>query len=92
MIFNAVSNRLGNYICEFIDCILSLTSDVKIFSELNLLSHTHSWCGSEIPILQGELDKLLKIKKMILNGYESRSLQAMNRNYYRLTMKITYTF
>lgn len=65
MIFYAVVNCLGNHIYEFVDCLLSLTSDVKIFSRLSLLPHSHSWWGSEIPILQGELDKLLKIKEII---------------------------
>lgn len=65
MIFDAVVNCLGDHIYESVDSLLSLSSDIKVFSKLSLLPHSHSWSGSEIPILQGELDKLLKIKEII---------------------------
>ncbi len=65
MIFDAVVNSLGDHIYESVDSLLSLSSDIKVFSKLSLLPHSHSWSGSEIPILQAELDKLLKIKEII---------------------------
>jgi len=65
MIFNAIVNRLSNHIYEFVDCLLSLTSDIEIFNNLSFFPDSRSWCGSEIPIFQGELDTLLKIKEII---------------------------
>lgn len=34
MIFDAVVNCLGNHIYEFVECLLSLTSDIKVFSRM----------------------------------------------------------
>jgi hypothetical protein len=65
MIFDVVVNCLGDHICESIDTLLSLNSDIKVFGKLSLLPHSHSWSGSKIPILQAELDKLLRIKEII---------------------------
>lgn len=65
MIFDVVVNCLGNHIYEFMECLLSLTSDIKVFSSMSLHPYSQFWNGSEVPILQAELDKLQKIKYII---------------------------
>lgn len=66
MIFEAIVNSLENCIFDAVDCLLSLTSDIKIFSKLRLLPHSYFFTGSEIPYHQKQLDKLLRIKDIIL--------------------------
>lgn len=67
-IFTAISEQSTIKRKEYILYLLNLNSDINLFKSIYLFSHSETWSGSRIPLIEEKIEFLKEIKKELLGS------------------------